>query len=134
MKLTPFAKIFITLVILGVLGYAAWHYKADALRKWAGADKGSTQPEQQVASNDFDALKNAPPDPGRDQGSTGVTTAALGQSATLSRPLVVGINTWAGHSPGIVFNHGMDPNPQSLYKKKYGLDVKFVLLEDPAAK
>jgi len=47
---------------------------------------------------------------------------------------VVGINTWAGHSPGIVFNNGMDPNAGSQYKKKYNLDVKFVLLEDPAAK
>ncbi|HTP27137.1 MAG TPA: ABC transporter substrate-binding protein, partial [Anaeromyxobacteraceae bacterium] len=28
----------------------------------------------------------------------------------------------------------MDPNPQGLYRTKYGLDVKFVLLEDPAAK
>ena len=47
---------------------------------------------------------------------------------------MVGINTWAGHAPGIVYNRGMEPNPQSLYKQKYGLDVKFVLLEDPAAK
>ncbi len=36
--------------------------------------------------------------------------------------------------PGIVFNNGMDPNAGSSYKKKYGIDVKFVLLEDPAAK
>ncbi len=28
----------------------------------------------------------------------------------------------------------MDPSPASSYTKKYGLDVKFVLLEDPAAK
>ena len=28
----------------------------------------------------------------------------------------------------------MEPNPGSSYKKKYGIDVKFVLLEDPAAK
>jgi hypothetical protein len=47
---------------------------------------------------------------------------------------VVGINTWAGHAPGIVFNNGMDPNGGSQYKTKYGMDVKFVLLEDPAAK
>ncbi len=44
------------------------------------------------------------------------------------------INTWAGHAPGIVFNGGMDPSPASSYRQSYGLDVKFVLLEDPAAK
>ena len=27
MKLTPFAKLFITVVILVVVGYAFWHYK-----------------------------------------------------------------------------------------------------------
>jgi len=96
MRLTPFAKVFITLVILGVIGYAAWHYKGGAIRKWAGADKDKAAPEQ-VSSNDFDALKNAPGDPGRDVGSTGVTTAVLGSSGTLGRTLVVGINTWAGH-------------------------------------
>ena len=47
---------------------------------------------------------------------------------------MVAINTWAGHAPGIVFNGGLDPGPQSRYKQTYGLDVKFVLLEDPAAK
>jgi NitT/TauT family transport system substrate-binding protein len=47
---------------------------------------------------------------------------------------VVAINTWAGHAPGIVFNDGLNPGPNSRYKQKYNLDVKFVLLEDPAAK
>ena len=43
MKLTPFAKLFITVVILGVLGYAVWHYKGAAIRKWASAaGKGTT--------------------------------------------------------------------------------------------
>ena len=28
----------------------------------------------------------------------------------------------------------MDPNPGSGYSRRFGLDVKFVLLEDPATK
>ena len=54
--------------------------------------------------------------------------------AFINRPLVVAINTWAGHAPGIVFNGGMEPGPASEYKRRFNLDVKFVLLEDPAAK
>ena len=46
----------------------------------------------------------------------------------------MGINTWAGHAPGIVFNAGLDANAASNYRKRFGFDVKFVLLEDPAAK
>ncbi len=138
MRLTPFAKIFITVVILGVLGYAFWHYKGGSLKSWATTDKGAsgaTGKTEAVSKGDFDALGSAPPDPERGKGSEGVSPASnLGGSGKLDRPLVVGINTWAGHSPGIVFNNGLDPNPGSEFKKKYGMDVKFVLLEDPASK
>ena len=134
MKLTPFAKLFVTVVVLGVLGYAFWHYKGDTVRQWAGAEKKGAVESAGVDSADFDALKGAPADAERGKGSEGVTGAALTGSGKLGRPLVVAINTWAGHAPGVVFNAGMDPNPTSYYKRKYGLDVKFVLLEDPAAK
>jgi outer membrane protein OmpA-like peptidoglycan-associated protein/ABC-type amino acid transport substrate-binding protein len=136
MKLTPFAKLFITVVVLGVLGYAFWHYKGDTVRRWAGAEKAveTAGKAAGVDATDFAALKNAPADAERGKGADGVTGAALAGSGKLGRPLVVGINTWAGHAPGVVFNAGMDPSPTSYYKRKYGLEVKFVLLEDPAAK
>jgi NitT/TauT family transport system substrate-binding protein len=134
MKLTPFAKLFITVVIVGVLGYAFWHYKGADVRQWAVGDKAASPAAGEAdAARDFDALKTAPPDPERNQGSVGVTATSV-SGGKLSRPLVVGINTWAGHAPGIVFNGGMDPNPASNYRKRFGLDVKFVLLEDPSAK
>ncbi len=135
MKLTPFAKFFITVVILAVVGYAAYHYKGSDIRKWAtGSEKSQTQTgTSQVSSNDFDALKNAPADPSRNAPVTGVSSVSV-SSGKLNRPLVVAINTWAGHSPGIVFNNGLEPSDSSSYRRKYGLDVKFVLIEDPAAK
>ena len=136
MKLTPFAKFFITVVILGVVGYVVWEKKGSDIRKWAGAERAPAAAAAKTASagNDFDALKNPPPDPERGKGGAGVTGAALSSGGKLKRTLVVAINTWAGHAPGIVANRGMEPNAQSWYKTKYGLDVKFVLLEDPAAK
>ena len=129
MRLTPLAKAFIAVVVLAVIGFATWHYKGDAIKEWAGGDKVSGEDSK----GDFDKLNNAPGDPGRNVGSTGVSGTSVG-TGKLSRPLIVGINTWAGHAPGIVFNNGMDPNAGSQYKTKYGIDVKFVLLEDPAAK
>ncbi len=129
MKLTPLAKAFIAVVVLGVIGFATWHYKGDAIKEWAGGEKTAGGDSK----GDFDKLNGAPGDPARNAGSTGVSAVSVG-SGRLNRPLVVGINTWAGHSPGIVFNNGMEPNAGSSYKNKYGIDVKFVLLEDPAAK
>ena len=74
MRLTPFAKLFITVVILGVLGYAFWTYKGADVRQWAVGDKPAVAEGcERVAASDFEALKNAPADPGRDQGSVGVT-------------------------------------------------------------
>jgi NitT/TauT family transport system substrate-binding protein len=134
MRLTPFAKLFITVVILAVLAYVFYAYRGSAVREWAVGRHETAAGGSTVTSNDFDALKNAPPDPARNAGATGVSTVALGQTGRLSRPLVVAINTWAGHAPGIVANDGLEPGAASTYKRKYGLDVKFVLLEDPAAK
>jgi NitT/TauT family transport system substrate-binding protein len=135
MKLTPFAKFFITAVIVVVVGYAVWHYKGADIRQWAvGNSATPAAGSGGLSAADFDALRNAPPDPGRNAGSTGVTPASLEGAGRLSRPLVVGINTWAGHSPGIVFNAGLEPNAASNYEKKFGLQVRFVLLEDPAVK
>lgn len=134
MKLTPIAKLFITAIVVAVVGYSFWHYKGTDLRKWAVGDKQAAQTAETPGANDFDALKNAPADPERGFGSTGVTATSLASGGKIRRTLVVGINTWAGHAPGVVFNNGMDPNAGSNYKKKYGLDVRFVLLEDPAAK
>src|SRR6185503_10935639 len=106
MRLTPLAKAFIAVVVLAVIGFATWHYKGDAIRNWAGGERTSGGED---SKGDFDKLNNAPTDPARNVGSTGVGSTSVG-TGRLNRPLVVGINTWAGHAPGIVFNNGMEPN------------------------
>src|SRR5580704_3475441 len=100
MKLTPFAKVFIAVVVLGVIGFAAWHYEGDTIKNWAGGEKPEAGGDSQ---GDFNKLKGGPGDPAKGAGSTGVSSASIG-NGKLNRPLVVAINTWAGHSPGIVFN------------------------------
>src|SRR4051794_24567293 len=128
MKLTPLAKGFITVVILAVLGFVAWYWFGTSIRNWATG--GKTTSTEEVKNGDFDPLKTKINDPKYNEGSTGVTAAQIG-TGKLNRPLVVAINTWAGHSPGIVYNNGLEPNANSLYKKNFGMDVKFVVIEDP---
>lgn len=141
MKLTPFGKLFIALVALLVIGFVGYKKYGDQLRAWSGSapsQSGATPPSAtvDVTRDDFNAIHAGLVDAPR-QGGVSVNQAggaAVGPQ-TLSRPLKVGINTWAGHAPGIVANGGMKPgSPASLYKKKYNLDVEFVLLEDPSAK
>jgi len=139
MKLTPFAKAFIALVILGVVGYTGYHYYGDQIRNWSkgaggGGEKGGgAKPGggNEVSKGDFEKLGKPAETTSM---PTGVTAANVG-AGKLGRTLVVGINTWAGHTPGIVSNGGLDAgNSSAIYKNKYGLDVKFVLIEDPQAK
>lgn len=142
MKLTPFAKFFITVVILGVVGYTAWHNYGDEIRCWSSPDKcnkaegatpASAAGDAGVAKEDFAALGGAPADPGRNEPLLVQDRQVAG--GKLTRPLVVGINTWAGHAPGIVANLGLAAgNPRSIYKRDYGLDVELKVLDEPAAK
>lgn len=132
MKLTPFGKLFLALVILGVVGFVVFKRYGEDLRSWAS--KGEARGGEEVTREDFGAIGKDIVDPPRD-GKVEVGAGAAVGEGRLSRPLKVGINTWAGHAPGIVANGGMEPgSAASLYKKKYGLDVHFVLLEDPVAK
>lgn len=143
MKLTPFGKLFIALVALGVIGFVGFKKYGDQIRAWSGAGPkvtdsgkagGGGSAGTDVTKDDFAAVNAGISDAPREGGLAVKAGDALGTQG-LNRPLKVGINTWAGHAPGIVANGGMKPgSPSSLYKKKYGLDVEFVLLEDPSAK
>lgn len=157
MKLTPFGKFFIVLVALAVIGYVVYRKYGDELRGWSGAATAPSAPAGaaapgaspgggaqsprvgggEVTKDDFAAMHAGLEDAPRQGGLLkllGGAAAAVG-AKELGRPLKVGINTWAGHAPGIVANGGLKPGAAgALYKKKYGLDVEFVLIEDPSAK
>ncbi len=139
MKLTPFGKLFIVLVALGVIGFVVYKRFGEEIRAWSGASTGgktggTAAGGGDVTRDDFNNISSGITDAPK-TGEVAVKSSAAVGTAGLSRTLKVGINTWAGHAPGIVANMGMKPgNPNSIYKKKYGLGVEFVLLEDPSAK
>ena len=81
MRLTPLAKAFIAVVVLAVIGFATWHYKGEAIKNWAGGERASGEDSK----GDFDKLKGGPGDPGRNVGSTGVSSTSVG-TGRLSRP------------------------------------------------
>jgi NitT/TauT family transport system substrate-binding protein len=132
MKLTPFGKLFLALIVLSVMGFVVFKRFGGEIRQWAGA--GSPGKAEVVSKDDFNQIGQLPDAPRDGHVDVAPTTAKVGDGR-LSRPLKVAINTWAGHAPGIVANGGFDPgSPASLYKRTYGLDVQFILIEDPVAK
>jgi NitT/TauT family transport system substrate-binding protein len=44
--------------------------------------------------------------------------------------LRIQVFTWGGYAPGMYFNEGFRPSDNSRYRKDYGLDVEFVLIDD----
>ncbi|MBI4599794.1 ABC transporter substrate-binding protein [Candidatus Uhrbacteria bacterium] len=66
----------------------------------------------------------------RFSGAPAVQTEPAIAGIELKRPLVVGLVSWPGYAGGIVANNGFAENRESTFYKKYGLLVKFVLIED----
>lgn len=47
--------------------------------------------------------------------------------------VVMGLNVWAGWAPIFYANGGTDPNPNSLFARKYGFKVAIKIIDSPAA-
>jgi hypothetical protein len=106
MRLTPLAKAFIALVILGVLGYTGWHYYGSKLGRSGG---GGDPPK-----NDPNATKKSEPE---------------AKAAPRKNPnrIVVGVNDFGGAYPGVVANDGAEPGPKSRFTAA-GIDVELRLI------
>ncbi len=52
----------------------------------------------------------------------------------LDRPLIISVTSWPGYAAGITANGGFRENAESIFTKKYGLPVRFVLIEDMDAR
>src|SRR5438105_3205464 len=82
MRLTPFAKLFLTLVILGFLGYVGYHYRDTLIPGRAGSS--SLEPKKV----DLAAGPNTP-------GSTNVSYKVPGSRPGCSDLSEVRMNVWA---------------------------------------
>ena len=129
MRLTPLAKFFIFVVIVGVVGFVAWKRYGTQRAGEGGQGGREAQASAEGDKSIFGRLA-APQDTGHD--TSGVAGGNAGKGR-LNRPLIVAINTWAGHAPGLVANGGLEQVAASIYAKK-GIQVSFKLIEDPSAK
>lgn len=144
-KLTPFAKGFIAFVVIGVISFVSWYWFKEDLRCWsnpnaegcggATADaEGGSDSGGDITAEDFGNLANAPDDPDRNAPHN-IQAANIGNGRLSGRPLRVGINTWAGHAPGIVANGGLAAgNANSINVRNHQLQIELSIFDDPAAK
>lgn len=92
MRLTPFAKVFITVVVLGIIGYVGWHYR-DKLPKL-----GTKQETTTVAS---------------ETSATAATSTAPGAATTPGQPSPTGVLAKIRESK--VLRVGMEPDAPPLH-------------------
>lgn len=108
MKLTPFAKLFIALVILSVAGYVIWN-------KFQEERASMSQPGALTRRGD----SPGPAGPG--------SPASSGSGAEKPKRIVVGVNDFGGGYPLLLANDGAMAGPASLFTKA-GLDVEIRLI------
>jgi len=153
--MTTKGKLVLTLLILGVLSFGAyrWWDVIAPQSKMAGTasvdpkafNESQKPPAAQSASG---AASSAAPSgdiysklmAGTNAASlvTDSTIPAVKGTSDYDKPLKNGklvvqfpINVWPGWAPIIVANHGLEPNDESLFFKKYGFYVKLSIVDDP---
>jgi NitT/TauT family transport system substrate-binding protein len=61
---------------------------------------------------------------------SGIQSETAEKSSRSKDALKVQVFTWGGYAPGQYFNEGFLSNSKSRYKKEYGIDVDFLLIDD----
>jgi len=107
-NLTVFSKFLIILLVMGGLFGG---YKVAQNQGWLDKMAPEGKQSQDIEPGSFGAGNQT-------------------QSTELGRPLRVCVVTWGGYAGGQYFNRGFKPNASSEFKKKYNLDVEFILMDD----
>jgi NitT/TauT family transport system substrate-binding protein len=144
MRLTPLSKFFMTLVILGVVGYTGWHYYGTGAFRRFGVGPGANGAGGTSGTGGLGAVGGAGGAGGAgalagQRGSGGRVDLAATKGGTAEGParapsaergkrIVVGVNDFGGAYPGIVANDGAVAGPRSIFKQK-GLDVEIKLIK-----
>jgi NitT/TauT family transport system substrate-binding protein len=131
MRLKPGAKVFLTLVVLFLIGFGAlklgW---LDSVVQIIAPDK---KPVQQVSGTDFqdidaNAREDATPDKPAD--AQPPATPPKSSGGKLNRPIRVGIVLYGGFAGGLLANQGKPANAGSVFAKKHGVQVELVQIDD----
>jgi NitT/TauT family transport system substrate-binding protein len=132
--LKPAAWILILVVVIGLFALGIY-----SLRDWIFPEGGSGA----VFTADDLGRESEAPD------TTGITTVkeyrfvpaevlppvkgVANYKPLQDNTVVMGLNVWAGWAPIFYANGGTDPNPNSLFARKYGFKVAIKIIDSPAA-
>jgi len=119
MRLTPMAKILITLLVLGAIAVVLYKNRAEVealIGRARGGGTGTAANPGGGPAADTDVPSGSIAQPGK--GAPAVPGAR--------KRIVVGVNDFGGAYPALVANDGATAGPASLFAKE-GLDVEIKL-------
>lgn len=147
--MTNRGKIFLTILVLGMLAFGAYRFRDQIVPPTKMANSPSVNPDEFKKSTAPTAPPAAPA-PSSDINSkllAGDKAATLVSESTIppvagtsdyDKPLKNGklvvqfpINVWPGWAPIVMANHGMEANDQSVFFQKYGFYVQLSIVDDP---
>jgi NitT/TauT family transport system substrate-binding protein len=121
--MTARGKIFLTLLIFGVVGFGAWKW----WDKFALTNTGGAKAASSTAKGGGDAASTA----GLVETQTEVPPlAAPGAYLPKDNVVDVELSTYAGYAGFIVANGGLEPGTNSVFFKKHGFKVRIKLSEE----
>ena len=124
-QMTALSKLLVVGLVLGGL-YGGYRYASNHGYIPQG------KPTQDIKPGAFSNTGAAPAPASGDLQAAVPDNSGLQASSggVLGRPINVSVVTWGGYAGGELFNKGFKDNAESLFRKKYGVAVNFVLQDD----
>jgi NitT/TauT family transport system substrate-binding protein len=128
MRLKPGAKVFITIVVLILIGAGVYRlgWFDSALKVIAPERK----PAGVVEKGDFSFGNNQGGTTASQEQQAGQTQETASTPGKLSRPIKVGIVLYGGFAGGLLANNGKTANQDCTFFKKHGIEVEFSQIDD----
>jgi NitT/TauT family transport system substrate-binding protein len=106
-RLTPFSKLLIAIAVVGGVFFGSkWLLENTSF----GRGLKSQSESEESSSNRGGGL--------------------FSSSSDSDNVIKIGVVTWGGYAGGQYFNNGFKPNEGSRFRKDYGFDVEFIVLDD----
>ncbi len=131
-KLTPLGKLLSVLLIVALVGFGGYIVYKRGVGGTSSTGGSAQAPETEAPDTSgvttVKEYKYVPAD--RLPAVKGVSQYEWNENDKILR---FSFNVWSGWLPVIAANHGMKPNADSIFAKKYGFKVEMLLMDDPVA-
>lgn len=131
-RLTAFSKLLIVFAVLAILFFVITKFTGtdafESVKDRVGAPNSQTSNNDDWNNNNSSTQEKKTEKPS--SSITDIFSSSKKKKAGYKDVINVGVVTWGGYAGGQYFNRGFKPNAESQFRKKYGFDVNFEVIDD----